>query len=408
VTDLSFTEKASDYLQKLALEFPSRRVGSYGNRQATDYFADVLSSFGYETECLDFECIDWTHGKISLSVGDVTFDAQISPYTMGCDVSAQLICASTIEELEAIDANGKIVLLHGELAKEQLMPKNFTFYNPDHHKHIYSVLERKMPDAIVAATSRDPQLAGGIYPFPLIEDGDFDIPSVYMTEEEGERLTNYVGKEVSLKFDTQRIPSTGCNVVARSGVDLAQKVVVWAHIDCKDNTPGALDNATGVVVLMLLAELLGDYKGDLGLEIVALNGEDYYSAPGEMDYINRYGDKFPEIVLGINLDAPGYKEGKTAYSLYDPPEAMAKMIHQIFSTYEDISEGEQWYQGDHTIFVMNQRPALAITSQQFMELSTHVTHTPKDHPDLVDVSKLNTIAMALRDLILELWTSHSR
>ena len=78
------------------------------------------------------------------------------------------------------------------------------------------------------------------------------------------------------------------------------------------------------------------------------------------------------------------------------------MIHRAFATYEDISEGEQWYQGDHTIFVMNQRPALAITSDKFMELSTYITHTPKDHPDLVDTLKLVNIAMALRDLILDL------
>ena len=138
---------------------------------------------------------------------------------------------------------------------------------------------------------------------------------------------------------------------------------------------------------------------------MALNGEDYYSAPGEVDYLNRYGDKFPEMVLGINLDAPGYREGKTAYSLYDSPEEMASTIHRVFSIYDDFIEGEQWYQGDHTIFVMNQRPALAITSEKFMELSTYITHTPKDHPNLVDTPKLVNIAMALRDLILDLGKS---
>jgi len=31
---------------------------------------------------------------------------------------------------------GWVLLLRGEIAKEQLMPKNFTFYNPDEHKRI--------------------------------------------------------------------------------------------------------------------------------------------------------------------------------------------------------------------------------------------------------------------------------
>ena len=49
------------------------------------------------------------------------------------------------------------------------MPKNFPFYNPDHHKRIIDLLENKAPRAIVAATSRDPQMAGArISLFPLL------------------------------------------------------------------------------------------------------------------------------------------------------------------------------------------------------------------------------------------------
>lgn len=36
-------------------------------------------------------------------------------------------------------------------------------------------------------------MMGALYPFPLFEDGDFDIPSVYMTDVEGERLAAYAG-----------------------------------------------------------------------------------------------------------------------------------------------------------------------------------------------------------------------
>ena len=61
-------------------------------------------------------------------------------------------------------------------------------------------------------------MVGALYPFPLLEDGDFDIPSVYMTEEEGNRLAEHVGKEISLESRVYRIPATGCNVIARKGV----------------------------------------------------------------------------------------------------------------------------------------------------------------------------------------------
>ena len=395
-------EKAGRILQSLCLELPERRVGSSGNRAATDFFAQTVASFDFETQCPEFECIDWTQDGALLAVDGEPFEVYPSPYTLACRVRAPLAVVSTIEELEAVDALDKILLMRGDLAKEQLMPKNFDFYNPDHHKQIVRLLETKAPQAIVAATSRNPELAGGMYPFPLIEDGDFDIPSVYMTDEEGNRLADYARREIRLEIEAERIPARGCNVIARKGNPAERRAVVCAHIDAKDGTPGALDNGTGVAVLLLLAELLADYAGALGIELVALNGEDHYSAVGQKQYVRSNRDRFSEIVLAINLDLAGYREGKTAYSLYGCSDEIATSVRNAFSLQEDMIEGEPWYQSDHSIFIQNQVPAMAITSDRFMELSTDITHTAKDHPDLVDLTKLAKIALALRDLLLDL------
>lgn len=402
MTSTDLLKNANGYLDKLCLEITNRCVGSHGNRQATDFFAGKMIAFGFQTECPQFTCIDWSHGDVHLSVEDELFNALVSPYSLGCDVSAPLAVASNLEELEAIQAEGKILLLLGDIAKEQLMPKNFTFYNPDHHKHIIHLLESKRLLAIIAATSRDPELAGGIYPFPLIEDGDFDIPSAYMTEGVGHSLARHAGEQVTLSFDATRIPSTGCNVIARKGSDPTQRVVVFAHIDAKIGTPGALDNATGVIVLLLLAELLEEYSGKLTIELVALNGEDYYSAPGEVQYLENDPDQLADVILGINLDGAGYNQGRTAYSMYDCPAEIASAIERAFPPQKGFIEGEQWYQSDHSLFIMNNRPALAITSEHFMHLSTYITHTEKDHPKLVDPPKLAESAQSLRDLLLDL------
>jgi aminopeptidase YwaD len=83
-----------------------------------------------------------------------------------------------------------------------------------------------------------------------------------------------------------------------------------------------LDAASGTVVLLLLAAILQDFKGKLGIEIVAFNGEDYYSAGGQMDYLRRYEQDFSSMVVAINVDDVGYKQGKTAYSLYECPRRL--------------------------------------------------------------------------------------
>lgn len=248
------TERASGHLRRLCVDIPDRQVGSGGNRAAAAYFAETVSSLGFAVETHDFECMDWRAGSVSLQVGGEAF------------------AASALEDA--------VVLLRGDIAREQLMPKNFPFYNPDEHQRIIWLLETKRSQALITATGRDWQMAGSLYPFPLIEDGDFDIPSVVMTDVEGERLAAYAGQDATLISRAERLPSSGYNVVARKG-QRERRAVCFAHIDAKPGTPGAIDNASGAVVMLLLAELLADYGGGLGIEIVALNGEDYYSNPGE-------------------------------------------------------------------------------------------------------------------------------
>jgi aminopeptidase YwaD len=395
-------EKAETYLRRLAVEIPSRRVGSEGNQAATDFFAAIVASFGFDAESTVFDCIDWSQGGVHLSAEDASFKAFASPYSLGCQVSAPLRVVSTVEALDSIEVSKEIILLRGDISKEQLMPKNFPFYNPDRHKRIIQLLETKKPLAIIAATARDLEMVGSMYPFPLFEDGDFDIPSVYMTEEEGDKLAELAGKEVSLESRAHRIPAKGCNVIARKGGDPMCRVVLFAHIDSRIGSPGANDNASGVIVLLLLSELLADYSGKLGIEIVAVNGEDYYSNPGEQQYLTINAGRFDEIILGINLDDVGYHKGNVAYSLYDCPSNVASLIRKVFAIYEDLVEGDPWYQGDHGLFLMNQRPALAITSELLRELMREITHTPNDRPEIVDTAKLVTVALALRDLLLRL------
>jgi aminopeptidase YwaD len=396
------TERAKSYLQRLCVAITSRPVGSEGNRRATDFFAGVVSSFGFATESPLFDCLDWCQAGVELTAADTPFTALAGPYSLGCKVRAPLVVVSTVEALEAAELASKIVLLRGDIAQEQLMPKNFPFYNPEHHQRIIHLLETKQPQAIIAATARDAVMVGSaVYPFPLIEDGDFDIPSVYMTDVEGERLAQYAGKIVSLESRARRIPAQGCNVMARKGANPHRRVVLLAHIDAKMGTPGASDNAGGVIVLLLLAELLAGYAGALGLEMVALNGEDYFSNPGEQLYLACNTGKFDEVVLGINVDGVGYYKGKTAYSLYGCPPEMADLIQAVLAKYTDIVAGEPWYQGDHGLFLMNQVPALALTSHQLADLML-ITHTPQDTPEIIDPTRLVTVALALRDLLLHL------
>ena len=395
-------EKAQSYLKTLCSVKPNRRTGSAGNRAATAFFADTLCSLGYRGDVTPFDCLDYRRGRCSLGHAGISFEVHSSPYSPGCDLSTELVAVSTLDQLASTRCQGQILLMRGEICAEQLMPKNFAFYNPEHHQKIIALLEEQSPAALITATAENPEQVGALYPYPLIVDGDFDIPSLYCSDTVGEVLSRMIGETFHIKIDGERIPSTANNVITRLNPQAEQKVVLTAHLDAYEDTPGASDNASGTVVLLLLAEMLSDYQGGIGIEITALNGEDHYSAAGQLDYLERYGDELERILLAVNIDDVGYHQGGTAYSYYECPAQLEHTVQQVFSGFPGFTPGDPWFNGDHMIFVQKGVPALAFTSESMPELMRTVTHTALDTPDILDPAKLVEVAASLNVLLRSL------
>ena len=221
-----FVAAARSYLESLCALAPHRRTGSPGNRAATDFFARSARDWGFQADTAPFPCLDHEAGRVSLSSGGQAFPVEIGPYSPACAVAAPLVAVSTLAELEKSSCRGKILLLRGEICAEPLMPKNFPFYNPDHHRKIYSLIEEKNPAAVVTAPPRNPEMIGAVYPFPLIEDGDFDIPSVFCSDATGDEIASRSGRSFSLSIESRRIPATACNVILRKNPAADRKVVV--------------------------------------------------------------------------------------------------------------------------------------------------------------------------------------
>ncbi|MGB3715880.1 MAG: M28 family peptidase, partial [Candidatus Promineifilaceae bacterium] len=353
----------------------------------------------YDVDTTPFKCLDYTHGEVALVSGGKSFEVFVSPYSLGCDVPAEVVAVSSVEELEDCRPEGKILLMNGAICAEQLMPKNFVFYNPEHHQKTIALLERKKPAAIITATVQNPELVGALYPFPLIVDGDFNIPVAYCTDRVGEEIVRHSRGDFRLYIQAERLPSTASNVIARKNPGATAKIVITAHIDAYEDTPGASDNASGTVILMLLAEMLSGYQGEVGVEIAAFNGEDHYSAGGQMDYLDRYRNDLDKIIVVINVDDVGYIKGRSTYSLYGCPPDMLKKVESAFDEYNGIIEGEPWFNGDHMIFVQSGVPSIAFTAELMPELMATVTHTPADRPELVDPQRLVEVARALESLV---------
>jgi aminopeptidase YwaD len=400
------TEKIKKHLQVLCSEIGERRVGSEQNRRATDYAARVLKETGWQVEETELAVIDWRTDGASLTCGGEAFEVFSSHYSLGCDVRGELVAVDSIAALERADITGKVVLLPGEIAAGQIAPKNFPFWNPEEHQHIVALLERGKPLALVCATERNAATAGGVYPFPLFEDGDFDIPSVYMKDTEGARLLRCVGQTAEVVSRAERIPETAFNVVARNSNVSKDRIVISAHIDTKIGTPGAIDNGTGVAIVLALAELLKNALHPI--ELVIFNGEDYYGALGQVKYIEQNAGQFGDIALNINIDGAGYREGLSCFSSFGLPENIADALREVLWDNPWLVEGAPWYQGDHSLFLQQGRPAIAVSSQWFIENmdTQQLTHTPKDNLSVVNYERVAECATGIAELINKVLSLH--
>lgn len=369
-------------------DFGARPIGSEENRRAARFVRAEAERMGYRVRSLPFRCPYWEPGPSWAGRGGAKIDVFAGPYSPGFDAAREVVAATTPEELAAADGDGKILFLHGEIAKEPLAPRDFPFYFPDGHKAIYETLDGKKPAAIVAATGQHP--ACGLNPFPLFEDENFRIPTAYVGAAGSAALLAARGP-MRLRIESKTSVRPGEQLVAekKAAGESPGKIVVCAHMDTAYGTPGALDNAAGVAVLLGAMERLKNCAGPYDLEFVPFNGEDSGAVKGHLAYLEQYGGEFGRIRLAVNVDAAGSKGSTTHVSAYNLDEARQGWLDAEIAKHAGISRGPEWVEGDHSVFAFQGVPCLAVTSSDLREGVMKISHTPQDvregvDPDLLD------------------------
>jgi len=366
-----------EHLNELAVAIGARPTGSKNNRIAQAYIAGVLAEAGLEVEEQSFDCLEWQDHGVALELDGRSIEARPNPFTPACEIVAPLVPLENLKELEASALTGKVAVLYRDLTREPLMPKSFAFWNPEEHQTIIRLLEQKQPLAVVAVSHQEEN------PAPIFEDGDFRLPSVTLKAGDGRFFLEKTAGSVRLRIESEVRPSQGANVIGRRQRTNARKAVVCAHFDTKYRTPGAVDNAAGVATLLALAQALEGQPLELDLELVAFNGEDYYSMPGQMKYLEDYAEAFPQIAMAINIDGVGLRDKRTTVALFECGEPLVPVVQGILSRYPNMVQTEPWSQGDHMLFSMQGIPSLALTSEGIETLLDSVIHTDSDRVNLL-------------------------
>lgn len=378
----------TEFLNEIAIERP---VGTEPNQHVLTAIQEEALQRGYDFILLPFECKTWRRGKSYIEAGNTTYEIFPSPFSEPYTGSGEMAVVHSSEELAETDFNGKLLFLRGAIAADALMPKGYPFYYPDEHKRIIDLLEEKKPIAVIAVTGRHPMC--GLEPFPMFEDGNFSIPSAYTDEATAARiLENSTASKLCIASGVSASKSSQIVITKRAQKESQGKIMVCAHMDTKYDTPGALDNAAGVAVLLETMEKLKGYAGCYDLEFVPSNGEEYYEAKGELAYLEYLGNSITPVKLVINIDGPCHKASQTAVSSYNFDDELGKKLNEEMSKRSNIVSGPQWYAGDHSVFAYQELPCIAVTSSNLFEGVLELTHTDKDTIDQVSYGLISETA----------------
>jgi Iap family predicted aminopeptidase len=378
-----------DHLAALCTDIGERPTGSAGSRRAEEYIREKLEALEYQVESQEFLTRNWTVEEATCRCGEETVPVVANPYSPGCSTTAPVVWVGSINDLKHTDLVGKIVIAHGDLTAEPLMPKNFRFYRHEPHLEIIRILEEKEPAALITVS---PRLD---YAIPVIIDGDFQIPSCTVTSSAGDHLRTHPDDPVTLIIKTRTSPTRAANVIGRQGT--RKRIVLCAHLDTKHYTPGALDNASGVAALLLLARRFVERSLATGLEFVFFNGEECYHVPGEGAYLDAGYPDTGKVVLAINIDGIGLPDHRSGISYYGCPDGMVATAERARESFPDLERAEPWPQGDHMIF--QGIPAMAVSAHAAFRVIEKVIHTPADTQDRLDEALIERTVDAVEAIV---------
>ncbi|HHY54210.1 MAG TPA: M28 family peptidase [Chloroflexi bacterium] len=342
------------HLKALSVEIGARPGGSVGNQAAAAYIESVFRRCGLAVESQEFACPAWEELGAWLCLRNSALPVAANPYSPSCLVTAPLTPVHTRAELEQLDLEGKIAVLYGELVRHPLPPKAWPF-KTEADARVVELLEAKRPAAILAVQNRSGEIER------LIEDWEFPAPSATVSAEIGAMLLNRVGENIRLRIDTRHSRSTTANIVGRLPGVTRQQLVICAHYDTKVDTPGASDNASGVAVMLALAEHLCRQEQPYSLEFVAFTNEEYLPL-GDDEYVRRRGGAFDQIDLVLNFDAVGLRQGPNTIAGFNLPPAFQAEIAQIVTRFPAVRWAPPWPESNHATFAMRGTPCLAFTA----------------------------------------------
>ncbi len=378
------------HLEQLSARIGPRPLGSRENLAAADYIRQTFAALGLAVEEQAIDCPLWEALDTRLELAGEPLEALANTWSPPGDVTAPGVALGTAAELEAAALAGHIAILYGDLTKEHGHGARRAFYCPESSQRLYRLLEEKRP-AGVLTVSPTPGC-----PERLLQDWEFPLPSATVMPEVGMRLLRGLGRPLRLHITTRRSPGRFANIVARQAGRRPERILLMAHFDTQAGTPGAADDASGVAVLLALAERLASADLPCSLEWLAVNGEEVGGA-GDAVYLQRQGNTLDQVLAAINVDGVGQALSPTSLTAMGASAELEETIWALKDRYPAVLRVEPWYASDHTAFFYQGVPCIPVSS-----VGLNNAHMPSESGQWISPGRLAEAVELVADLITAL------
>jgi len=252
-------------------------------------------------------------------------------------------------------------------------------------------------------------LPGQLAPTGSLQPGqEAEIPAIGVSKEDGLFLRRHARRgevRVNLQIGSRTYPARAAHVVGGvPAAEAAPHILIGAHYDGHDIAESAMDNGSGVALLLALAELFAPLAGTLRnpLRFVALGTEEL-GLVGSMQYVNDHRHEINDIALMINLDS-GVRGGVGGF-LYNGFTRLAETMQRILAEihYPLILSPRIISASDNMPFVLAGVPALNPFRRNLtISAGRGYGHTIADTLDKVEERDLRENVMVLAQVLLRL------
>jgi aminopeptidase YwaD len=283
--------RALKHVRALAETIGTRVTGSENATRAGDYIAQQFASYGYviEKQAFAFEQWDDRATRIQITAPEArALDARALRFSPAGNADAPVVAVSGGAESDFARVNVK--------DKIALVPRGVTLFSD-----IALNAERAGAAATIIFNNAPGRFVGSLRDKTA-------RPVLAISGRDGQMLLDWLGKgavTLKLESDTLLAQKTGRNIIATKRGTSDQIVVLGAHYDSVEETAGANDNASGVAVLLELAQTLSRKAIKPTLVFIAFDAEEV-GLVGSRHYVTGLPDDArKQIIAMLNFDMLG-------------------------------------------------------------------------------------------------------